>query len=69
MKATAEPQDNILQGISLIVGAVFLLALTDALVKYLSASMSLWQLYVIASTLSLPILFGLIIGIQAPGPR
>lgn len=69
MKATAEPQDNILQGISLIVGAVFLLALTDALVKYLSASMSLWQLYVIASTLSLPILFGLIIGHSGPRPK
>ncbi|SBR50859.1 MULTISPECIES: DMT family transporter [unclassified Halomonas] len=69
MKATPEHEDNILQGISLIVGAVFLLALTDALVKYLSASMSLWQLYVIASTLSLPILLGLLIGHSGARPN
>lgn len=50
-------------------GAVFLLALTDALVKYLSDSMSLWQLYVIASLLSLPVLGGLLIGPSGPRPR
>ncbi|MDQ7734222.1 DMT family transporter [Halomonas sp. SpR1] len=67
MKPAPKPQDNILQGIMLIVGAVFLLALTDALVKHLSASMSLWQLYVIASLISLPVLLTLLIG--RPGTR
>ncbi|WP_447957267.1 DMT family transporter [Vreelandella sp. EE7] len=68
MKATPERKDHILQGVSLIVGAVFLQALTDALVKYLSASMSLWQLHVIASLISLPILAGFIIRPSGPRP-
>ncbi|MGP9566353.1 DMT family transporter [Halomonas sp. AOP5-B2-8] len=69
MKPATTKEDNISQGIMLIVGAVFLLALTDALVKYLSDSMSLWQLYVIASLLSLPVLGGLLIGTSGPRPR
>lgn len=68
MKPAVTKEDNISQGIMLIVGAVFLLALTDALVKYLSDSMSLWQLYVIASLLSLPVLGGLLIGTSGPRP-
>ncbi|MDN7131096.1 DMT family transporter [Halomonas sp. MC140] len=69
MKPAVTQEDNIPQGIMLIVGAVFLLALTDALVKYLSDSMSLWQLYVIASLLSLPVLGGLLIGTSGPRPH
>lgn len=69
MKPATTKEDNISQGIMLIVGAVFLLALTDALVKYLSDSMSLWQLYVIASLLSLPVLGGLLIGTSGPRPH
>lgn len=53
--------DDTPRGMILIVGAVFLLALADAMVKYLSASITLWQLYVLASAVSLPTLAGLII--------
>lgn len=53
-----EQQDNISQGVSMIVGAVFLLSLADALVKYLSASIALWQLHVLASLVTLPTLVG-----------
>ncbi|WP_157957467.1 DMT family transporter [Salinicola halophyticus] len=56
MKAPSTFEDNPRRGILLIVGAVFLLALADALVKYLSDSLSLWQLLVIAPSISLPIL-------------
>ncbi|WP_110643318.1 DMT family transporter [Salinicola sp. CPA57] len=56
MKAPCVIEDNPRQGILLIVGAVFLLALADALVKGLSDTLSLWQLLVIAPLISLPIL-------------
>lgn len=61
MKPVSKQDDNVLQGVILILAAVFLLALADALVKYLSASVSLWQLYVLASLMSLPTLIGVII--------
>ncbi|WP_197038370.1 DMT family transporter [Billgrantia saliphila] len=60
MEPAPKQDDNVLQGIMLILGAVFLLALADALVKYLSAKISLWQLYVLASLVSTPTLIGLI---------
>ncbi len=56
MTADNTHEDNTSRGVTLIVGAVFLLALADALVKYLSASITLWQLYVLASLVSLPTL-------------
>ncbi|GED23225.1 DMT family transporter [Halomonas halmophila] len=61
-------EDNTARGVNLIVGAVFLLALADALVKYLSASITLWQLYVLASSVSLPTLVGLIIAQRKARP-
>ncbi|WP_069384907.1 DMT family transporter [Halomonas caseinilytica] len=61
MKPSVTHEDNTSRGVTLIVGAVFLLALADALVKYLSASITLWQLYVLASSVSLPTLAWLII--------
>lgn len=48
--------DNAPKGIALIVGAVFLLALADAAVKYFSAKLPLWQLFLIVSCLSVPAL-------------
>lgn len=48
--------DNAPKGIALIVGAVFLLALADAAVKYFSAKLPLWQLFLIVSCLSIPAL-------------
>lgn len=44
------------QGIGLIIGAVFLLSLADALVKYASADVSLWQIYVARAFFAVPIL-------------
>ncbi|WP_110655347.1 DMT family transporter [Salinicola halimionae] len=56
MKAPYAFEDNPHRGVQLIVGAVFLLALADATVKYLSDSLSLWQLFILAPLISLPIL-------------
>lgn len=56
MKASYAKEDEPRRGIVLIVGAVFLLALADALVKSLGASLSLWQLFVMAPLISLPLL-------------
>lgn len=53
--------DNHRQGVMLIVGSVCLLALSDALVKYLSAAVSLWQLLASASLVSLPVLAGCLV--------
>lgn len=60
MKRVDTGRDNVSQGVGLIIGAVFLLALADALVKYLSASIALWQLYILASLVSLPTLVGVL---------
>ncbi|MBB3141551.1 DMT family transporter [Halomonas organivorans] len=68
MTADDAHEDNTSRGVALIVGAVFLLALADALVKYLSASITLWQLYVLASSVSLPTLAGLIIAQRKTRP-
>ncbi|MBV4484970.1 DMT family transporter [Pseudomonas sp. SWRI153] len=48
--------DNACKGIALITAAVFLLALADAAVKYFSATLPLWQLFLIVSCLSVPAL-------------
>ncbi|MEC8919301.1 MAG: DMT family transporter [Pseudomonadota bacterium] len=53
--------DNHRQGVMLIVGSVCLLALSDALVKYLSAALSLWQLLAMASLVSIPIVAGCLV--------
>lgn len=66
MKPNCTAVDDVVQGVTLIMAAVFLLALADALVKYLSASLSLWQLFVLASLVSLPTLMGLILVCGGP---
>jgi drug/metabolite transporter (DMT)-like permease len=43
----------------MIVGAVFLMTLADALVKLVSADFSLWQLYVTRGMIAIPILIGI----------
>lgn len=48
--------DSVFKGIILIVAAVFLLSLADAAVKYFSAKLPLWQLFLIVSCLSVPTL-------------
>ncbi|QNQ99797.1 MULTISPECIES: DMT family transporter [Pseudomonas] len=46
--------DRVRQGISLIVAAVFVLSLVDAAVKYFSARLPLWQLFLAVACLSVP---------------
>jgi drug/metabolite transporter (DMT)-like permease len=47
-------------GILLIVGAVFTMALQDAVVKLVSAELPLWQLFVLRSLIALPLLATLV---------
>lgn len=51
--------DNAVAGACLIVFAVFLMALQDAVIKYASTDLTLWQLYVLRSLLALPVLAGI----------
>ena len=48
--------DSVSKGIVLISAAVFLLSLADAAVKYFSARLPLWQLFLLVSCLSVPAL-------------
>lgn len=48
--------DNAVTGACLIVFAVFLMSLQDAVIKYASSDLTLWQLYVLRSLLALPVL-------------
>ena len=49
-------KDSVPEGVMLITAAVFLLSLADAAVKYFSARLPLWQLFLIVSCLSVPAL-------------
>lgn len=51
------------KGVCLIIFAVFLMSLQDAIIKYASADLTLWQLYVLRSLLALPVL-GAIAGLR-----
>lgn len=48
-------------GVILIVGAVFLMTLADAVVKLVSAEITLWQIYVCRSLVSVPLLAALLL--------
>lgn len=48
-------QNPTLLGITMIVAAVFLLSLADALIKWLSLEMTLWQLFVARSVIAVPL--------------
>jgi drug/metabolite transporter (DMT)-like permease len=52
---TLRPENTTL-GVTLIVGSVFLMTLADALVKLVSADLTLWQIYVTRSLISIPVL-------------
>lgn len=58
LSAKSRP-DNAVAGACLIVFAVFLMALQDAVIKYASSDLTLWQLYVLRSALALPVLVGI----------
>lgn len=56
------------QGVPTILGAVMSMALTDAIIKQVSAGMSLWQIWVLRSALVLPVLFLMARGKVGAGP-
>jgi drug/metabolite transporter (DMT)-like permease len=47
-------------GVTLIVASVFVLSFGDAMVKFASADLSLWQIYVARGVFAVPILIGLL---------
>jgi drug/metabolite transporter (DMT)-like permease len=47
------------QGVALIVGSVFLMSFGDAVIKFHSASFTAWQVFALRSTITVPVLFGL----------
>ncbi|WP_040245032.1 DMT family transporter [Chromohalobacter japonicus] len=55
-------------GVGTILATVFAMALADAFVKYASADMSLWQIYVLRSLLVVPLL-ALLVGMRVRVPR
>jgi drug/metabolite transporter (DMT)-like permease len=57
--APARP-DRVGIAVATIVAAVLAMSFQDAVVKYISAEMPLWQIYVLRSLLTLPILFVLL---------
>lgn len=53
MTANAKRPDRLGYGIAMIVGSVFLMSFQDAMMKYASTGMSLWQIYVLRSVLAI----------------
>jgi len=60
------PSPSVLPGIVVIVLTVAAMALTDAFVKFSSAGLSLWQIYVLRSLLAIPALLLLSRGVFRP---
>ena len=58
--ALAARSDNTKLAVFSIIFAVLILSIGDAVVKYFSASFSLWQIYVIRSLIAVPILIAVI---------
>ncbi len=48
--------DNVALGVITIVAAVFLMSLQDAIIKYASTDLPLWQIYVVRSLIAVPLL-------------
>ncbi|MCK0716238.1 DMT family transporter [Chromohalobacter sarecensis] len=61
MKPIIEAQASAWPGIGCIVVSVFCLSMSDALVKYISDDVGIWQLYVLRALLASPLL-GLVLG-------
>lgn len=53
---TSIRQNNVTLGVVTIVAAVFLMSLQDAIVKYASTGLPLWQIYVLRSLIAIPVL-------------
>ena len=48
--------NRVLLGVTMIVASVFLMSLQDAIVKYASSGLPLWQIYVLRSLIAIPLL-------------
>ena len=53
-------KNNLRVAIFAIISAVFVASLSDAYIKFVSAGFQLWQIFVLRSLLTIPILFGII---------
>lgn len=53
ISANVKRPDRLAYGIAMIVGSVFLMSFQDAMMKYASTGMSLWQIYVLRSVLAI----------------
>lgn len=58
--AATPPRDNVRLAIFSIVVTVLVLSFSDAIVKFVNADFSLWQLYVLRSLLAIPVLIVLL---------
>ena len=61
MSEPAIRQDNVALAVSAIAFAVFTLSLGDALIKHISVSFTLWQIFVIRSALALPVVVAILV--------
>lgn len=52
--------DRAVLGALLIIGSVFLMSLQDAIIKYASTDLPLWQIYVLRSVIAIPGIFTLV---------
>lgn len=64
----ATGMSRIPQGVPAIIASVFGMALADAIIKLVSADMSLWQIWVLRSVIVIPVLFAIARGrVTVPG--
>ncbi|OBZ95534.1 hypothetical protein ADU59_08975 [Pararhizobium polonicum] len=56
MVMASAQRNSVVKGVIVILLTVFTMALTDAFVKSASADMTLWQIYVLRSTIAIPVL-------------
>ena len=61
MPPAENKQDNTLLGVCVIVGTVATMALTDAIIKYISSDFPLWQIFVVRSLVALTILIAMVL--------
>ena len=64
--ANASRPDAVLIGISMIVASVFMLSLGDALVKWISAGLSLWQVFIVRSLFAIPLCLLVLLFLRQP---
>lgn len=63
--AIPRPQEAAL-GATVMIATTFIMAFGDALVKYVSSDLSVWQIYVMRSLLAIPLILGLMLLTAAP---